>query len=137
MAIGQWRIVVMFGMSVILAGCAERIIVAKGGTAGSLHSAALPINEVCVTVHRLNGDRFEVIGFAETKGDGDFELLVPDGRGPLYLEPAEYRFTLVSTGSRFPIPKVYTQPDTTPLKIEWTGEETDLNFELPAPANPY
>ena len=131
------RTAIVLAILTLFAGCWQRVKTPKGGTPGNLHTEALPVSGVGITVFRLTDGEYRVVGFAETKAEGDFELLQSDGTGPLFLEPAGYRFTLIAVATRFPITKEFTSPETTPLKVEWTADDSVLDFDLPAPPTPF
>lgn len=105
----------------------------KGGTNGELLQAGNPIGDIQVTIHQVDGNSYEEVGFGNTNGEGHFELVLPGAKGPLHLVPGEYCCTLISTGSRIPIPKEYGKPETTPLKVSWTADDGILELELPLP----
>jgi hypothetical protein len=86
--------------------------------------------EVQVTLHRQEGSSWQYVGFADTTTDGTFELVTRGAAGPLVLPPGEYRATLESVGAPIQIPPVYTQPDSSPLAIRWSGNEGKLELQL-------
>lgn len=114
--------------SLVTTGCGPRSV--KGGTQGILivNDEAWP--DLQLTVHQWEENSGEIIGFAVTKGDGSFELLLNGAEGPLWLTPGDYRFTLETVGPPMKIPKIFTQPETTPLKINWTGADPRLEFHV-------
>ena len=121
----------MLTVVVAMTGCSRAPKPVKGGTNGELQQAGNPIGDIQVRVYQEDGNSYEVVGFADTNGEGQFQLLVPEGDGPLYLGPGDYCFTLNSVGSRIPIPKEYGKPETTPLKVSWSVSDETLQLELP------
>jgi hypothetical protein len=69
------------------------------------------------------------VGFAVTSLDGSFELVLNGARGPLWLSPGEYRFTLESAGSPVQLPHEFAGPDTTPLSVVWSADDGDLDLD--------
>jgi hypothetical protein len=88
------------------------------------------ISEVQVTVHQQSGAAWQPIGFADTNSDGSFALVQNQARGPLRLDPGEYRVTLESAGAPIHIPPDYTKAETTPLKVDWSASDSSLNLNL-------
>ena len=119
-------------LAILMTGCGGAYSV-NGGTPGELNSGGTPLSDIRVTVHQKGTTHYKVVGFAETRREGDFELLKPKGDGPLYLATGEYCCTLASTGTPFPIPKEYSQPETTPPKLSWKDEDGTLELEVPPP----
>jgi hypothetical protein len=106
-------------LAAALSGCGPQPV--QGGTAGHLVSAGKPLSEIQVTVFQIDGAAFKPVGFAVTTTDGSFQLLQNQARGPLVLAAGEYRCTLESAGAPIKIPKQFARPETTPLKVSWTG----------------
>lgn len=106
--------------AVTFTGCGPQPV--KGGTAGNLMAAGKPLSDVQVTVFQNAGTAFQPIGFAVTKTDGSFQLLQNQARGPLNLAAGDYRCTLESAGAPIKIPKQFAKPETTPLKVSWSGD---------------
>jgi hypothetical protein len=117
-------------MASTLAGCGG-VKPVTGGTIGTLRIGGELLSEIQVTVHEVEGTSMQAVGFGVTDRDGLFELVTNGAHGPLILPPGEYRFTLESAGAPVQIPKEYTQPDTTPLKVSWSGGDDDLNLDVP------
>ncbi len=126
---GCWMILVG-GLVVTLAtGCGPRPT--PGGTAGRLTSGGLPLSEVQLTIHGVEGTEFRALGIAVPSADGEFRLVTMEARGPLRLTPGEYRGTLESLGAPVVIPPEYTSPATTPWKIQWSDSSQLLQLEAP------
>lgn len=102
-----------------------------GGTNGVLHSGPTLLSEIQINVHQVGESSTKLIGFGVAGMDGAFQLVSPGAAGSLRLAPGEYRFTLESVGAPVVIPKEFTQPETTPLKVTWTDSEAKLDFDLP------
>jgi hypothetical protein len=120
-------------MTTLLIGCGGARHVA-GGTSGTLHAGSVLLGDIQVTVHRVDGTTSEVVGMGITRHDGQFELVQPGAKGPLHLVPGAYRVTVESVGPmplRFP--KEYGSSDRTPLHVEWTAENAQLDLEVPLP----
>ncbi|WP_425618881.1 hypothetical protein NA78x_002600 [Anatilimnocola sp. NA78] len=112
-----------------LAGCSpERGVV--GGTKGTLRSASGGLSDVQISVYRT-GD-FQQVGFAVTKADGAFELLLPGATGPLHLPAGEYAFTLESVSpAPIHLPRETSDPQRTPLRKTWSTNEQTLELAIP------
>jgi hypothetical protein len=117
-----------------VAGCGPRPV--AGGTPGSLRAAGKPLGEVEVTVHKLEGGKWQAIGFGDVHSDGSFELVTTGARGPLALSPGEYRCTLESIGAPIVIPADYAHVGLTPLKATWTAADSRLELSIAVPRTP-
>jgi len=101
-----------------------------GGTPGILHMGDELTSDIQVTVHQVDGSSMRPVGFGVTTLDGSFELVTNGARGPLWLSPGEYRFTLESAGSPVPLPKEFARPDSTPLAVVWSADDCDLDLDV-------
>lgn len=110
-----------------VSGCGAHPI--SGGTPGILRGSDFALSDIQVTVHRLEQQKMSRIGFGVTVTEGEFELVTNEARGPLRLEPGEYRFTLESAGAPVLIPAEYTQAETTPLRITWSKDDETIDLE--------
>jgi hypothetical protein len=120
---------------VVLAGCGGPKPV-TGGTPGMLtYRGKLP-SDIRVTIHRVDGTASEPIGFGVTANDGTFQLVTNEARGPLRLSPGEYLCTLESVGSPIRIPREYTKPGSTPLKVSWSAADKSLDLDVPEASTP-
>lgn len=119
-------------MLAMLSGCGG-VKPVTGGTAGVLHSGSEMLGDIQITVHQLDGGTSKPIGFGVTGSAGTFQLMTEGAKGPLHLTPGEYRCTLESIGAPVVIPKEYTQPDTTPMKINWSASNLKLDLDIPIP----
>lgn len=119
-------------LGALLAGCGDRIPAVAGGTTGKLRSGEAAFSEIQITVHRVDQGSTTVVGFGDVLADGQFELVIPGAAAPLQLEPGEYRFTLESIGAPVTIPREFTTAESTPLKMTWTGEEPEIDLDIPA-----
>lgn len=120
-------------VTTLLIGCGGARHVA-GGTPGTLHAGSMLLGDIQVTVHRVTGPTSEVVGMGITRADGRFELVQPGAKGPLHLAPGEYRMTVESVGPvllRFPME--YRSAEKTPLRVEWTVADSQLDLEVPLP----
>lgn len=115
-----------------IAGCQD-VRPTPGGTAGTLHAGDTPLSEIQVTVHQMEADSFQPIGFGVPDADGYFRLVTTDATGPLFLPAGEYRCTLESIGAPVEIPQEYTKAETSPLKITWTESDQQLDLGIPLP----
>ena len=111
------------------AGCGPTPVV--GGTSGVLLAGGEPLADVQLTVYAARDGAWQPIGFADTSADGQFRLLLNEARGPLELEPGDYRFTLQSVGAPVVIPQALARVEATTLQTTWTGNETQLTLTLP------
>ena len=119
-----------------LCGCSGGVRGITGGTAGELRTGDSPLGDIQVTVHQVEDGSTEPVGFAIARSDGSFERVTPGAEGPLRLTPGEYCCTLESAGAPVLISKEFSNPKTTPLKIEWSAgdQSLDLDFQ-PAKGN--
>lgn len=126
----EFQLPVLTLVCISLVGCGGARPI-KGGTAGKLHSGVDPLGDIQVTFHQTSGTTTEPIGFGATTANGTFELVTMGAKGPLRLSPGQYLCTIESVGSPLKIPKEYTKPETTPLKLTWTSSDTivDLDFQ--------
>jgi len=114
----------------MLAGCGVSPV--TGGTAGTLKVGDEIFSDVQVTVQRVEGSSFKPEGFGVTDIKGEFKLMTTGARGPLWLGPGEYRFTLDTAGAPIHFPPEYMKPETTPLKVSRSGSNDPLVLEVPA-----
>jgi len=102
-----------------------------GGTPGKLHTDGQPLREVRVTVFDHDG---QPQAFAVSDGQGNFQLRKEATLEGVHLPPGSYRLTLESAGEfRMLWPKNYRSPEKSPLKIEWTEGQTEIDLDVPAP----
>jgi hypothetical protein len=123
------RIVLLLMLAAALPGCGVQSV--PGGTYGTLHAGDEWLSDVQVTVHQVEGSTTRAVGFGVTTLDGTFELFTNGAQGPLWLAPGEYRCTLESAGAPLQFPEEYARADTTPLKIDWSDADGDLDLEIP------
>jgi hypothetical protein len=102
-----------------------------GGTPGVLRSAdGNGLREVQINVHRAQ-DR-QLIGFGVSTEGGAFALYQLQAKGPLYLEPGEYVFTLESIAPELiPLPPATRDPQRTPLRQTWASGDKLLELQIP------
>jgi hypothetical protein len=112
-----------------LAGCTVHSV--AGGTTGQLQIGDEPMSEIQITVYRVAGGEPEPIGLAVSNTDGEFQLLTNGAQGALWLEPGEYRFTLESIGPPIQFSREYTRPETTPLSVDWSADQAELELIVP------
>ena len=127
------RGVLVLMMFIAIAGCrdgANSPLVA-GGTMGKIHNGRDPLIGIQVTVHQVDGEMMEPIGVAASRPDGSFELVTLDGTNACQLTPGEYRCTLESAGTPLVIPKEFTSPETTPLKINLAADDEAIDLKIP------
>jgi hypothetical protein len=123
------RIVPLLVSLVTLAGCGG-VRPVTGGTEGTLDFGDQLLSDIQVSVHERDGTKFTYIGFGVTDRDGGFTLVTDGAKGPLWLSPGEYCFTLESAGAPVEIPNEYLQPETSPLKVSWSGGEDGLELKV-------
>lgn len=117
------------GLMLLAASCSRQPV--TGGTPGVLTASGKPIGDIQVTFYRLDGGIWESVGFGTSAADGTFELVTNGARGPLHLEPGQYRCTLESVGAPVEIPRECMETADTPLEVNWS--ETDQLIQLDAP----
>jgi hypothetical protein len=118
----------LFVMAAAATGC-DRVHPVAGGTRGMLHLGDELTSDIQVTVYQVDGDSARPVGFGVTSLDGSFELVLNGARGPLWLAPGEYRFTLESAGSPVQLPGEFARPETTPLAVTWSTDDDDLDLD--------
>ena len=123
----RFPLVGLLFLATALAGCGG-VKPVTGGTQGTLKVGGQLLSDIQVTVHRVDGDTIESIGFGTTDNDGVFELVTNGAKGPLWLEEGEYRFTLESAGAPVQFSPEYALPTKTPLRVSWAGSEQDLEL---------
>lgn len=91
------------------------------------------MSDVQINVYRrTEAGTFESVGFGVPAIDGGFQLYQPGAAGPLWLLPGNYWLTLESAGAPIEIPRDYTTPETTPLRLEWSETDRLVDIEIPA-----
>lgn len=114
-----------------MTGCGGGPAPAAGGTSGTLKFGDQVTSDMIVHVFKKNGIAFEETGFGTTQADGTFVLYKPGASGPLFLEAGEYSFTLESVGPDAEIPTEFLNPETTPLRENWSTEKSSLDLQAP------
>ncbi|MDB5347287.1 MAG: hypothetical protein JWP89_5664 [Schlesneria sp.] len=126
------RCVVVLLLLAELTGCGGGHV--AGGTRGTLHAGSVLLGDIQVTVHRVDGAIFDVVGAGITRADGRFDLVQPGARSALHLSPGEYRVTLESVGA---VPlwfaHEYYSAKTSPLHVNWTIKSLQLDLDIPLP----
>jgi hypothetical protein len=123
------RIVPLLVSLAMLAGCGG-VRPVTGGTEGTLAFGEQLLSDIQVSVHERDGTKFTCIGFGVTDRDGVFTLVTNGAKGPLWLSRGEYCFTLESAGAPVQIPAEYSQPETSPLKVSWSGGDDELELKV-------
>ena len=127
----RWQIALLLLLISQLTGCGAGVRGIVGGTAGELHSGDQPLSDIVITVHRVDGELTEPIGFADARADGTFELVTMAADAPVRLTPGEYRCTIESSGAPLLIPQEFRKAETTPLRLEWTDSDSLIDLDLP------
>jgi hypothetical protein len=124
---GHWPAMVAIALiSGGLSGCAPKPI--AGGTPGLLTTDGNSIPDVQVALYAVgSGER---LGYGMTSSDGSFQLVAADSRGPLELKPGSYAVTLESVGAPTELSRIYTDPQSTPLRVDWSGGDR-LELHVP------
>jgi hypothetical protein len=121
------RFLALVLIAAALPGCGVRPV--TGGTKGVLRYGGKLLGDIQVTVHQVDGNSTQPIGFGVTANDGSFRLVKNNASGALWLSAGEYRCTLESAGAPIRVAKVYTKADTTPLKITWSASDKSLDLD--------
>ena len=121
----------MLFLPILCLGCSQGPSPAKGGTPGIFRIGNSTTSEILLHVHRKMPGGFEEIGFGQTADDGSFVLYNSDASSPLWLESGHYSFTVESIGAPLKFPKQYLTPQTSPLQIQWTDQDTLPTLEVP------
>lgn len=128
-----WPIVGSLFLGLLTVGCCRPRPTA-GGTQGVIHCGGRALDSVQVRIHRREGAELHEIGFGVSGADGRFQLVLESARGPLWLEPGEYTFTLESIG---PVllewPDEMRDPAQSPLGCEWSATDDSLDLDVPEP----
>ena len=115
---------------VLLAGCGPPPAI-EGGTPGTLHSEDQPLGEVRIMVFDLDGNPQ---AFAVSDHQGSFRLRNEATLEGVHLSSGRYRMTIESAGEfRMIWPKTYRSPEKSPLEIEWTEDQTEIDLNVPPP----
>jgi uncharacterized iron-regulated membrane protein len=112
----------------LVAGCSDTVRPVSGGTPGRLTSGGKPMSQMQVNAFSVSDP--SPIGRGYVASDGSFELVTNDSSEPLQLLPGTYHFTIESIGAEVIIPKEFSDPATTPLKISVANEQP-IALELP------
>jgi hypothetical protein len=123
------RFAIFLLIAVGLSGCGPRPV--TGGTKGVLRLGGKPRSDIQITLHQMDSGSPQLVGFGLTANDGSFRLLKEKAKGSLWLPAGEYLCTLESAGSPIRIAREYGRPETTPLKISWSGSEKSLDLDVP------
>ncbi len=112
----------------LVAGCSDTVRPVSGGTPGRLTSGGKPMSQMQVNVFTASDQ--SPLGRGYVAADGSFELVTNDSSEPLQLPSGTYHFTIESIGAEVIIPKEFSAPETTPLKIS-IADEQPIVLELP------
>ena len=114
-----------------MSGCEDSSAKVAGGTPGSLVAGETPVPDFEVKVFEVGSSI--LLGVGTTGHDGKFQLVRPNGDGPLWLYPGEFAFTLESLGPAAPrLAVVYANATKTPLKVKWNAQVKSLDLKIPA-----
>jgi len=114
----------------LLIGCGPPPAI-PGGTPGKLHAEGQPLRDVRVTVYDPHG---HPQAFAMSDSQGNFQLRKEATLEGVHLPPGSYRVTIESAGEfRMHWPKEYRSPEKSPLEIDWTEEQTEIDLNVPTP----
>ena len=115
----------------MMQGCRSAASATEPGTPGILTLADQPCADFEVRVYRAG--QSAPLGVGLTGLDGRFGLINPDGAGPCWLTPGEYKVSIESIGpGALELPSTYSDPQNTPLNITWKAEDSQLTIALPA-----
>jgi 5-hydroxyisourate hydrolase-like protein (transthyretin family) len=117
----------------VVAGCGDPADI-EGGTPGLIHVNGVPLADVHVAVYESGDSSAEPLAFGISDSDGRFELRQRESLEGVWLEPGDYSLTIESTGE-FPLhwPAKFRSPEETPLKVQWTSAEEQLELNVPEP----
>ncbi len=118
-----------------LGGCDQSPRSTSGGTPGIVHvGAKYPLSDIQVNVYKVGPSGPELVGNGVSRLDGRFELVKTGAETGLWLEPADYAFTIESVGS---VPLQWKEPlgkiSKTPLRRVWSTTDVELDMDLPEP----
>jgi len=123
------RLLILLLVTVGLSGCGARPV--TGGTKGVLLLGGKPRGDIQLTLHQMDGGSPQFVAFGLTANDGSFRLLKEKAKGALWLPAGEYVCTLESAGSPIRIAREYAKPETTPIKVSWSGSQPSLDLDVP------
>ncbi len=81
----------------VATGCAPSGV--PGGTCGTLLTNNQPVDGVRIWVFRNEHDSCDLVGFAVSDSNGNFQMYQDGAQGPLWLVPGDYSITLESDGA--------------------------------------
>ncbi|PQO31048.1 hypothetical protein C5Y96_11860 [Blastopirellula marina] len=117
-------------LACLLNGCGPPPAI-PGGTPGRIHTEGQPLGEVRVTVYGQDG---QPQAFAVSDRQGSFQLRQEATLEGVHLSPGSYRLTIESTGEfSMHWPKAYRSPTKSPLEIQFSAEQTEIDLNVPAP----
>ena len=115
-------------LSICVTGCSNSATPITGGTNGTLTSGGIALSQMQINV--FSDTTAEPLGRGYVDAKGNFSLVDQRLEGPLVLQPGLYRFTVESLGAEVAIPREYTDPAKTPLKIDVIAGES-LHLAMP------
>lgn len=119
-------------LAAVASGCGT-VAEVPPGTPGVVRAAGVPLADVEVYVYLLSSAS-EPLGLGLTDANGRFELRLLGLRGPLNLEPGDYRVTLASAGElELNWPAEFSDPQRTPLRISISRERPVIDLDVPLP----
>lgn len=117
-------------------GCKEPAEVPPG-TRGVVQADGVPLADVEVQIY-LHQPTAEPLGFGVTDASGRFQLRLPGLKGPLHLEPGEYRVTLATAGEIYlSWPSEFSDPLKTPLRVSINTTHPTIELDVPMPKARY
>lgn len=111
-------------------GCQRNSDVSVGGTSGVLKMGDVPLADFHVKV--LRGADGTLVGSGATNWEGRFQLVMPEGRGPCWLEAGEYVCVIESFGTDAPkLSQSYGDKTKSPLKIKQMDRTQQIELRIP------
>lgn len=110
----------------------------EGGTPGIIHVGSTPLADVHVSVYRPDATASEPLAFGVSDANGRFVLRRRESLEGAWLEPGEYRCTIESAGEfQLHWPAEFQSPQDSPLNVNWSSAEKELDLNVPEPATTY
>ncbi len=110
----------------------------EGGTPGIIRVGSTPLADVHVSVYQSGNIAPEPLAFGVSDSEGRFVLRRRGSLEGVWLEPGEYCCTIESTGEfQLLWPDEFQSPQETPLKVNWSSAEQELDLDVPEPKPMY
>lgn len=113
-----------------ITGCSDDAVPIDGGTAGKLTSDGKAMSQMELTFYSDSPFSGSPVAYGAVQNDGAFELVDAPRTEAIELEPGDYRVTVESLGADVEIPKQYSDPSKTTLRLKHIPPEPVV-IEIP------